>query len=306
MTIAGIGTAPVSYGVYGIPKQGTGIDPELLLESMASSGYAGAELPPVGYAGPVGSASLLYARHGLAVAGIYIPIHFTVPSEMGEDEARMEEALDELDSAETGPRLAILADEGDAELLLHPGRGDDPTYALDSETFRRLTDDVARLAARIRARGFEPSFHPHISTYVESPAEIDQLLDHADIGLTFDTGHVALGGGDILDSWDRWRNRVNHVHLKDVRFSVMEEAKANQRTDFDTWWANVAAPLGEGDLPLRSFVDRLLKDDYQGWIVVEQDRAPVFTEQPLQTAAAEQTQNLEWILRNVSPRIADS
>jgi inosose dehydratase len=305
MTIAGIGTAPVSYGVYGIPTPGTGIDPDLLLESMAAAGYEGAELPPVGYAGPVGSASRLYARYGLAVAGIYIPIHFTVPSQIEIDKGRMEEALDELAAADTGPRLAILADEGSAELLLHPGRGDDPRYALDSGEFQKLTDDVNRLVTGIRERGFDPSFHPHISTYVESPVEIERLLEYTDIDLTFDTGHIALAGGDILDRWTAWRSRINHVHLKDVRFAVMEEAQANQRNDFDTWWANVATPLGEGDLPLRDFVDRLIRDDYHGWIVVEQDRTPVFSIQPLQTAATEQTRNLGWIREIVSPQLVD-
>lgn len=295
MTIRGIGTAPVSFGVYGTSEHAAGIKPRQVVEAMVSSGYGGAELPPPGYAGSPGAAAELFADHGLAVAGIYIPVHFTMPGLRDEDEARMEEALDELEAADVGPRVAILADEGDETLLSHPARGSDLSHALDTDSFDALAIDVGRLCARIRDRGFEPSFHPHISTYVETPREIERLLDATDVGLTFDTGHVALGGGDILSCWDAWRSRVNHVHLKDVRMSVLEQAKEAGRSDFDTWWADVSLPLGDGDLRLAEFTSRLVTNQFDGWVVVEQDSAPLATEGDLRTVTREQTHNLEWI-----------
>lgn len=292
-----VGAAPVSFGVYGPPEAGTGISPDHLVAAMASCGYDGAEFPPAGYAGPPSAAGRLFERHRLIPAGIYIPIHFADPVRRVGDEARMEEALDELEAAGSGPRLAILADEGSEILLLHPGRGDDPTHALDPEAFGELTAAVNRMAARIRQRGLVPSFHPHVSTYVESPAEIERLLEATDIDLTFDTGHIALGGGDVMECWEAWRDRVNHVHLKDVRHRVMAQAKAQQREDFEVWWADVSTPLGEGDLPLREFLGRLAAFRYRGWLVVEQDRAPVSSLRELEAVIPEQSFNLQWIRR---------
>ena len=290
-----IGAAPVSFGVYGPPEADGGFSPDQLVAAMASAGYDGAEFPPAGYAGSPGAASRLFQRHGLDPVGIYIPIHFADPSVLAHDEARMKEALSELQYAPAGPRLAILADEGSDTLLLHPARGDDPTHALGTEAFRDLCATANRMAAEIRRRGLAPSFHPHISTYVESPSEVERLLELTDIDLTFDTGHIALGGGDILECFASWRDRINHIHLKDVRFEVLEEAKSRGREDFDVWWAEVSVPLGEGDLPLRDFLAHLAEADYQGWVVVEQDRAPIFSEAGLRSAAGVQARNLRWV-----------
>ncbi len=292
-----IGTAPVSFGVYGPAEGDSVLAARRLAEAMAASGYEGAELPPTGYAGPPGAATLLFEDHGLTPVGIYIPIHFADPALQEADEVRMEDALTELETAGGGPRIAILADEGSDTLLLHPGRGDDPTFAMNTKDFGDLTRSVNRLAAHIRQKGLEPSFHPHISTYVESPPEIEGLLDATDIDLTFDTGHIALGGGDVLECWKAWRNRINHVHLKDVRPKVMERAKSEGRRDFDIWWADVSVPLGEGDLPLPEFLAVLRKDRYQGWVVVEQDRAPLSSPTRLPGVIGTQTTNLQWIRR---------
>ena len=290
-----IGAGPVSFGVYE-PSPG-GPAPHRLMEAMAAAGYRGAEFPPAGYAGPPGAAVELFARNGLTPVGIYIPIHFSDPTLLTRDQVRMEDALSELEKAEDGPRIAILADEGSETLLLNPARGDDPTHALDAAGFGALTDEVNRMAEYMRRRGLTPSFHPHISTYVESPAEVERLLGATDIDLTFDTGHIALGGGDIAECFEAWRERINHIHLKDVRLSVLEDAKSRGRDDFDVWWADVSVPLGEGDLPLREFLPHLSEVDYQGWAVIEQDRAPISSEAELRSAAEVQRRNLQWVRR---------
>ncbi|MYD41721.1 MAG: TIM barrel protein [Acidimicrobiia bacterium] len=290
-----IGAGPVSFGVYQ-PSAG-GPAPNHLMDAMAAAGYRGAELPPAGYAGPPGAAVELFARSGLTPVGIYIPIHFSDPTLLTRDQVGMEDALSELEKAEDGPRIAILADEGGGILLRNPARGDDPTHALDAAGFGALTDEVNRIAEYIRGRGLTPSFHPHISTYVESPAEVERLLGATDIDLTFDTGHIALGGGDIAECFESWRERINHIHLKDVRHDVLEEAKRRRRIDFDVWWAEVSVPLGEGDLPLREFLANLSAINYQGWAVIEQDRAPISSEAELCSAAEVQRRNLQWVSR---------
>ena len=292
-----VGAAPVSFGVYGLPEDGAGGLVEQLVAAMAACGYDGAEFPPAGYAGPPGTAARLFEQHGLTPVGIYIPIHFADSDLQAVDEARMENALCELETTGAGPRLAIIADEGSEILLHNPGRGDDPTHALSSTAFGELTTSVNRIAARIRQRGLTPSFHPHVSTYVESPSEIERLLDATDIDLTFDTGHIALGGGELLECWEAWRDRINHIHLKDVRHHVMEQVKAEGRQDFDVWWPQLFTPLGQGDLRLDEFLTRLWQARYRGWLVVEQDRAPLASPAQLDDVVAVQSANLEWIRR---------
>ena len=56
---------------------------------------------------------------------------------------------------------------------------------------------------------------------METPAEIDRLLRDTSVGLTLDSGHLMLAGGDALEGFERWRGRINHIHLKDVDASVL-------------------------------------------------------------------------------------
>ena len=77
----------------------------------------------------------------------------------------------------------------------------------------------------------------------------------------------------------------------------MARAKSEHRQDFEVWWADVSVPLGEGDLQLDEFLACLEETRYQGWVVVEQDRAPLSSNDEIQAVIETQTANLQWIRR---------
>ena len=176
------------------------------------------------------------------------------------DMDRMRTILAEIGAAGGTDALAILADEGAPDLLVNPARPwDDRSLALDAAGWavlgRRL--ETARLLAA--DHGLRTSFHPHISTYVESPWEVERVLDASPIGLTLDTGHFLLAGAEPREALTRFGDRVDHVHLKDVRVDVLRRAKAEGRTDFDAWWGDVSVRLGEGDVAMTGFVADLVR-----------------------------------------------
>ncbi len=295
MTIAGIGTAPVSFGVYGVTAR-SGEDPPALLDSAAMAGYRGMELGPPGFFGSPAATAAAFSERRLTAVGAYVPVHFAADDQiMARDLANMERTLAELVAAGSPPGLAILADEGSPELLANPARRtDDRRLALDDRGWRRLARGVAAAQELARDAGVPTSFHPHISTYVESTWEIERLLESTSVELTLDTGHCWLAGSDPTEQLSRFGDRVNHVHLKDVRRSVLERAKAAGRTDFDTWWGDVATPLGAGDLDIREFLGALIRRDYSGWLIVEQDRVPLGDE-PIEPVASQQAANRRWV-----------
>jgi inosose dehydratase len=299
-----IGSAPVSFGVYGSTET-FGVSPEALLSSAAAAGYSGMELGPPGFFGTPGATADAFARHELAAIGAYVPIHFSADDEtVAQDLESMRRTLDELSVDPDVPGLAILADEGSPELLLNPARDPaDRHLALDDAGWQRLVEGMERALALAEGAGVPTSFHPHISTYIESAWEVERLLDSTAVSLTLDTGHFQLAGADPVESFDRYGDRVNHVHLKDVRTRVLTQAKADGRADFDDWWADVAAPLGEGDVNLPAFLERLLQQGYEGWLVVEQDRLPLGHD-PIEPVAAVQADNRRWLeraLRQLTP-----
>lgn len=292
-----IGAAPVSFGVYGA-EGSRGPDPDALLAAVADAGYGGIELGIQGFFGGPAETAARFARAGLACIGCYIPFHFTADdATIAAEMERMRRTVAELAAAGGTAPLAILADEGSPELLVHPARPwDDRSRALDAAGWallgRRL-EDARRLAAD---HGLRTSFHPHISTYVESPWEVERVLEASPIGLTLDTGHFLLAGAEPRAALAHFGDRVDLVHLKDVRVEVLRRAKAEGRTDFDTWWGDVSVRLGTGDVEMAGFVGDLVRRGYDGWAVVEQDRLPIGSDpDALRDAAADEAHNAAWV-----------
>ena len=114
------------------------------------------------------------------------------------------------------------------------------------------------------------------------------------MGLTLDTGHLRLAGGDPTELLARWGDRVDHVHLKDVDTAALARAKTSGRTDFDDWWPETCVTLGAGDADVRGFLAALLARGYDGWVVVEQDHAPV-VDGDVAAALAADARNAAWL-----------
>lgn len=87
-----------------------------------------------------------------------------------------------------------------------------------------------------------------------------------------------------------WRERIDHLHLKDVRLDVIRAAP-----DWATAWRSGAfSELGAGDVDLEAFLWELTAGGYSGWLVVEQDWVPGPGDDP-RTAVAAQARNREWL-----------
>jgi inosose dehydratase len=221
-----IGNAPVSFGAWNLEaSRSPGVPPpERVLTEVAAAGYDGIELGPLGWLDP---ASI--ATHGLELSGAYVSIPF------GDGLGLLDATLDVFDAVAPGAR-PILADDGDMRAPLD-------------------TDDVARAVEHARARGYEPTFHHHLGTRVETRAHIERVLERVDVPLLLDTGHLAAAGVEPIAALDDWRGRIDYVHLKDVHLP-----------------SGVFCELGTGDVDLRGFLAAL--DGYDGWLVVEHDWVP--------------------------------
>jgi inosose dehydratase len=296
-----LANAPVSYGVFGSTVAGA--SPAELLDTVAAAGYQGCELGPPGFFGSPAATAQAFADRGLAAVGSYVPIH------LGLDDATVTADLDRMavtcaELAASGGGLAILADEGSAPLLVNPARAwDDRSLALTSDQWTTLAGRVQQALDLAAGFGVRCSFHPHISTYVESPWEVERLLELTPVDLTLDIGHLRLAGGDPAECAAAWSARINHVHVKDADLSVLAAARAAGRTDFDDWWAQVCTPLGHGDVDIDGFLRVLVGTGYDGWLVVEQDRGPAGPAQ-YPGVAAQQEANRVWLAERVYGALA--
>lgn len=268
-----LANAPVSWGV----SEATGGSQPLaatVLDEIAECGYTGTELGPYGFLAtePAELHAALAAR-GLALAGAYCPLTLHDPGSRSAALAEAGVIIALLAAA--GAEVLVLADAGDATRRAIAGRVPRDAGGFDDEQwthFAEGTDAVARLA---RDHGLVTAFHPHAATYIETEAEIDELLRRTDpelVGLCLDTGHVMYGGGDPAVLAKRHASRIRHVHLKDVRMDVLAEARSGGFDFAAAVGRGVFAPLGAGDAPIGAVLDALLGQGYDGWLVVEQDR----------------------------------
>jgi inosose dehydratase len=292
-----VANAPCSYGAFEIT---VGVladvpDPQSVLAAIASARYEGTELGPPGYLGNRATLRERLERHGLALAGGFIPIRFSEPKHWEDDLRALDETLDLFAAADGSAAKAVLADAGSPERMRLPGRAvTDRSIGLDEEGWKRLADGVGRAAEIARTRGFEPTFHHHTATFVEAPWEIERVLELTDVGLLLDTGHLALGGGEPTEALRAWRDRINHLHVKDVRSDVLAGVIAEGADMPEAWRRGVFCELGSGDIDLASFFDELSRSRYSGWLVVEQDMVPL-SPQDVVGAAAAQERNRAWL-----------
>lgn len=121
----------------------------------------------------------------------------------------------------------------------------------DYDRLAAALDEVTDLAAD---HGLEASYHPHLTTIVESPEELDRLMARTRIGFCPDTAHLAAAGGDPAAIIRRYPERLKHVHLKDIDLAT---------TTF--------VPLGQGDLDLDDILRAVVEARYDSWLVVELD-----------------------------------
>jgi inosose dehydratase len=280
-----VANAPLSYGAFEMTV-GTDFpvpDPARVLEAMAAAGYAGTELGPPGY---LGSSDL----GELELVGGFVQIAFSDP------DAGLEELHATLDlfGEATGAR-PVLCDAGGPERLANPGRGgEDASLRLNESRWRVLVDSVSRAADAARERGFEPVFHHHTSTYVESVPEIDRFLEETDVPLLLDSGHLLVAGGDPLQALADWGKRIDAIHVKDVRLDVLAAVKAERADTLTAWRRGLFCALGQGDVDLVGFCAAVDASGYDGWVVVEQDRV-LASEGEFDFAAADQAANREWL-----------
>jgi inosose dehydratase len=297
-----VAAAPVSYGVFEITVGRTDLpDGPALVAAMAAAGYAGSELGPPGYLGTGRQVGDLLAAHDMQLVGSFLPLRFSREQGFAEDLSELEGTLGMLTEAAQGrERPVVLLSDAfcEPDRMRYAGAIEaHPETWLDEGRQQLLFDNAHRAAELCRERGFVASFHAHAGTYIESPREVDALLEHLDtslLGLCFDCGHSAFGGGDPLALLKQARELVNHVHFKDVDLDLLARLQREGRGLEEAWAAGAFCALGTGGARVDECLQQLLAGGYEGWIVVEQDRV-LAPGEPFETVLAAAEHNRAWL-----------
>jgi inosose dehydratase len=114
------------------------------------------------------------------------------------------------------------------------------------------------------------------------------------VPLLLDSGHLLVAGGDPLQALADWGDRIDAIHVKDVRLDVLASVKAERADTLTAWRRGLFCALGQGDVDLVAFCAAVDATGYDGWVVVEQDRV-LGSEDEFSAAATDQVANREWL-----------
>jgi inosose dehydratase len=261
--VARVAGAPISWGVCEVPGWGYQLEPDRVLSEMAGLGLPATELGPDGYLPTVVSRlQSKLADHGLGLVAGFVPAVLHEPGVLEEELERVATQAD------------LLAAAGAEVLVLAAGTGRDGYEAgtdLDATSWAPLVAGIGRVIDLGSERGLTVALHPHQGTVIEGPRQVERLLESSPVSLCVDTGHLMVGGADPVELITAARDRVAHVHLKDVAADLAEQVRVGRMGYRDAVAAGMYRPLGSGDVDVEAIVSALEASDYDGWYVLEQD-----------------------------------
>ncbi len=219
---------------------------ERAVSDIAAAGYAGIEMFDgnlFDYADRPEELQGLLSDAGLELVSAYTGGNFIYSEILDEELVRVSRAA----------KLAQLFGAG--SLVVGGGaRRSSGTRPEDYQALGSALDQVCDIA---EAHGLVACYHPHLTTIVESPDELDRLMPLTRIAFCPDTGHLAAGGGDPAALIRSYGNRLQHVHLKDVLLEPLE-----------------FVPLGQGSIDFSDVLAAVHESGYDGWLMVELDSYP--------------------------------
>lgn len=159
---------------------------------------------------------------------------------------------------------------------------------------------MTEFAGRLADEGLVLCYHHHMGTIIESREDIARFMDATGpaVNLLLDTGHASWGGSDPAELARSYRQRITHVHCKNVRPAIIAEAKAGDWSFLDSI-LGMGTALGTYTVPGDGAVDYVsvfrALEGYSGWVIVEAEQDPKKAH-PL-TYAKKGVAHLQWALK---------
>ncbi|MGH2751808.1 MAG: TIM barrel protein [Actinomycetota bacterium] len=258
-----IAGAPITWGVCEVPGWGYQLPPERVLQEMSEIGLRATELGPDGYL-PTDAPGLrdTLARHHLRLVAGFVPLVLHRGDRLSDELAQAGRAVNLLGAL--GCRVLVLSAASDET-------GYEGKVVLDGDAWNNLVEGIDRVVSLAGEHGLSVALHPHFGTVIEGPDDVNRLLETSTVSLCIDTGHLLIGGADPVAVVRAARERVVHVHLKDIDGVLAERVRAGSLGYHEAVRGGLYRPLGAGVVDVASIVATLEGRGYRGWYVLEQD-----------------------------------
>ena len=259
-----VASAPISWGICEVPGWGKMLSTNRVLSEMAQLGLAGTELGAPGFL-PTNPDEIdaILEEHKLKLLGGFTPVVVHNPVERDATMKYVRKTIE------------LFKKTGATQLVSSPvytWNWDTPV-ALTNDEIKHMFKVLDEITLMCKDNGISNVLHPHLMTVVETKSDVERVLDGCDVDWCLDSGHLAIGGVDILEFAKAAFDRIGHVHLKDVDLSRAQSVLNRSQSIMQGVQDGLFTVLGKGDVPIIELVTFLENNGYQGWYVIEQDMA---------------------------------
>lgn len=267
-----IAAAPISWGICEAPGWGLQLPVDRVLDEARGLGITAFEQGALGWlpTDPAAQRAKL-DEYGMRLLGGFVPLVL-------HDPARRDEQLAEADRvaramAAAGGRYYVTCPVPSLDDWHHP--------SLTDPEWEELLANLDRVAAMCASHGLEQVVHPHVDTDIETSDDFERFVAGTSSKFCFDTGHLTIGGADVVRIAREHFDRIGIVHLKDVDATAMARERSGELDLMGATQAGLFPSLGDGIVPLAEVIEILEASGYDGWYVMETDVALTDGEPPL-------------------------
>ncbi|MGG1555199.1 myo-inosose-2 dehydratase [Paenibacillus ferrarius] len=279
-----LGIHPINWVGEDVKEHGADTTFEQIVDDIQALGLTGTEMGRK-YPTDVAELKKALSMREISLVSQWKSVLFSDPAYREEELAAYRKHAEFL--KEMGSTVISTAEVG-GSLHFDPRRtpNEKEVLRLDEAGWKSLAEGLNLAGEIAQEYGLKLTYHHHGGTVVESPEEIDKLMALTDpslVYLLFDTGHAYYGGADPLTVLRKHYDRIAYIHLKDIRQSVLDEARAEQADFVTCIRKGVFTVPGDGCLDFAPIFDELMVRNYQGWAMLEGEQDPA-THNPFEYA----------------------
>ncbi|WP_026459661.1 myo-inosose-2 dehydratase [Schaalia suimastitidis] len=277
-----LGCAPIAWTNDDMPELGGETTYQQILSEVALAGYEGTEIGNKYPKDPTVLNKELQLR-GIRIAAAWHGCLLTTGTYEVEEQ-RFLEFCDYM--VALGADCVNICEQGHSIQGMRDKSvfADKPTFTDDE--WQRLADGLNRFGRLAKDKGLRLAYHHHMGTGVQTRAEIDRLMEMTDpdaLLLLVDNGHLLFSGENTADVIAQYLPRIGHMHLKDIRPAVVEQAREQGWSFLDAVLHGAFTVPGDGETDFATLLRPVVESDYDGWFMVEAEQDPALAN-PLEYA----------------------
>lgn len=268
-----IGIAPIAWTNDDMPKLGKENTFKQCISEMALAGYKGCEIGNK-FPKDVDELKRQLDIRGLQVCNAWFSTYLTT-KRYNETEKAFISHCEKL--YRLGAKVVGVSEQGHSiqgiNLPVFKAK-----YSFSDVEWNLLTAGLDKLGKLSKEKfDIDLVYHHHVGTGVQTLQEVDRLMQNTDsafVGLLYDSGHFAYSGEDPFQVAEKYVDRIRHVHLKDIRFSVIDSVKLKDESFLSGVKQGTFTVPGDGDIDFQPIIKLFCDAGYNGWMVVEAEQDP--------------------------------